>query len=104
MRAKTQDPSPDRWDARDDQGPAHRGRYLRSQRRLEAKHPVPVEPHHCHNFCEELAVAAQAKHALLQVAPTSATASSKSNATGAALRTAFRLVRLSPAGVQQYNQ
>lgn len=93
MGAKTKDPSPDRWDARDDQGPAHRGRYLRSQRRLKAKHsvPVPVEPHHCHNFCEELAVAAQAKHALLQVAHSSATASSKSNSTGVALRTASRL-------------
>ena len=90
MGAKTEDPSPGRRDARDNQGPAHRGQFLRSQRRLKAKHLVPVEPHHCHNFCEELAVAAYAKRELLTVAHSSATASSKSISTSVALRTAFR--------------
>ena len=48
MGAKTKDPSPDLWDARDDRLTADD--FSEDQRRLKAKHPVPVEPHHCHIF------------------------------------------------------
>lgn len=79
--------------------PDHRGRFLRRQRRWKAKHPVPVEPHHCHNFCEELAVAAWAKHELWKVAHSSnGSVEFVFDQRGAMHR--IQTVRLYPAGVQ----